>query len=70
MSARAAGRVLAALAVLGAAGVLVVGRVHGSYDGLLVAISALGLVGGAVLLVRDARRGRAPVGQPGRRPLV
>lgn len=56
MSARTAGHVLLALALLGAAGVVALGVVSGSVDRLLLVLAAGGVLA-AVLLVRgDARR--------------
>ena len=57
MSARTAGRLLLALAALGAAGVVALWVVTGSVD-LLLALISLGLLAGAAwTVVRDARQG-------------
>ncbi|MBX9245903.1 hypothetical protein ICW40_13930 [Actinotalea ferrariae] len=62
MSSTAAGRVLACLALVAACGLALLVHEQGQADGILVGLSLLGVVAGAVVVVRDQRRGRAAPG--------
>ena len=70
MSARSAGHVLLALAVLGAAGVGALGATSGSLDVVLGLIAAAGLVAAAALVRADRRHEASDAGDPpARRPV-
>ena len=71
MSARVAGWVLLACAVVGAAGVVVLSLVHDAVEPVLVVVAVLALAGGVAAVLRDraaAAAGGQAAGVTGREP--